>query len=324
MTSSPTELPECWGHRGASAAFPENTLASFERAIHDGAEGIESDIHLSADNVILMFHDPDLSRTIGVKGYIKDLPWYGPEGMEHLRTKKEPRQPIPTFAETVAFLMQVSAIPFPYLPALNPCKPGNRHVSFNVDVKPHSDAKQIFTLMSEIITAQPDWQTELAPRILLGLWHPSYLPVAKSILPYCRRSYLGVSVSIARRYFWDDCDTFSIVMPALSNREGQQFIAECKKNGKRIMVWTVNDPNRMVEACRWGVDVILTDVTKTWLDLRETLQADFPLVSAKYSRRFLWTSPFFWTPIIILLHYISDWYFTRVVGPWETKEETKA
>ena len=36
------KLPECFGHRGASAAFPENTLVSFEAAIRDGAEGIES------------------------------------------------------------------------------------------------------------------------------------------------------------------------------------------------------------------------------------------------------------------------------------------
>ncbi|KAF5364071.1 hypothetical protein D9756_000161 [Leucocoprinus leucothites] len=37
-------LPDCWGHRGASSRFPENTLASFEAAIRDGAEGIESGI----------------------------------------------------------------------------------------------------------------------------------------------------------------------------------------------------------------------------------------------------------------------------------------
>ncbi|KDN46806.1 hypothetical protein K437DRAFT_268026 [Tilletiaria anomala UBC 951] len=39
---TPPPMPECWGHRGASGAFPENTLASFERAVADGAEGIES------------------------------------------------------------------------------------------------------------------------------------------------------------------------------------------------------------------------------------------------------------------------------------------
>ncbi|KZS97813.1 hypothetical protein SISNIDRAFT_481700 [Sistotremastrum niveocremeum HHB9708] len=40
--SHPNSLPECWGHRGASAAWPENTLASFQGAIRDGAHAIES------------------------------------------------------------------------------------------------------------------------------------------------------------------------------------------------------------------------------------------------------------------------------------------
>lgn len=35
-------MPECWGHRGASGVFPENTMASFERAVEDGSEGIET------------------------------------------------------------------------------------------------------------------------------------------------------------------------------------------------------------------------------------------------------------------------------------------
>jgi hypothetical protein len=39
------------GHRGASAHLPENTLASYEAAIREGADGIESDIHLSRDRV---------------------------------------------------------------------------------------------------------------------------------------------------------------------------------------------------------------------------------------------------------------------------------
>ncbi|KDR84084.1 hypothetical protein GALMADRAFT_696724 [Galerina marginata CBS 339.88] len=45
MSVTPSRtLPDCWGHRGASSRFPENTLASFEAAIRDGSEGIESGI----------------------------------------------------------------------------------------------------------------------------------------------------------------------------------------------------------------------------------------------------------------------------------------
>ncbi|KDQ25387.1 hypothetical protein PLEOSDRAFT_1113425 [Pleurotus ostreatus PC15] len=69
---SPTRvLPDCWGHRGASSRFPENTLASFKAAMRDGAEGIESEsanVHVSKDDVVIMFHDPDLSRTTDSKG----------------------------------------------------------------------------------------------------------------------------------------------------------------------------------------------------------------------------------------------------------------
>ena len=45
--------------------------------------------------------------TISFAGLIREKKWYGPGGMENARTKKEPMQSIPTFAETVALLMKV-------------------------------------------------------------------------------------------------------------------------------------------------------------------------------------------------------------------------
>jgi hypothetical protein len=41
-------------------------------------------------------------------GLIKERVWYGEDGMEHVRTRKEPQQAIPTFADTVKLLMLVS------------------------------------------------------------------------------------------------------------------------------------------------------------------------------------------------------------------------
>ena len=54
-----------------------------------------------------------------------------------------------------------------------------------------------------------------------------------------------------------------------------RFLQECKEAGKKVMAWTVNEPVQMIEATRWGVDVILTDKTKSWLDLRETLRSTY-------------------------------------------------
>jgi glycerophosphoryl diester phosphodiesterase len=51
------------GHRGASADAPENTIAAFELALEQGADGIELDVHLSADEHPVVIHDFTLERT---------------------------------------------------------------------------------------------------------------------------------------------------------------------------------------------------------------------------------------------------------------------
>ncbi|KII94612.1 hypothetical protein PLICRDRAFT_169350 [Plicaturopsis crispa FD-325 SS-3] len=302
MSSYNRSLPDCWGHRGASARFPENTLASFEAAIRDGAEGIESaDVHVTSDGVVLMFHDPALERTTDGKGVIKEQAWYGVNGMEHVRTTKEPKQAIPTFAETITLLMQ----------------PENRHVKFNVDVKVQNDPDRLFSLMDALITAQPDWEIDLAPRILLGLWHPRFIAYAKARLPYCRRSHIGESLDIARKYFWKDVQAFSMAFGSLTSADGEKFRRECKAEGKQLMVWTVNKPDHMMEAVRWEVDAILTDVTKTWLDLRTALQTDYENAGAQYGRIFLWTTLSFYGPYWRARSKHLEDELTSIAGPFD-------
>ena len=59
------------GHRGASDAAPENTLAAFRLAWRLGADGIEGDFHLSADERIVCIHDKDTERVAGVKHLVR-------------------------------------------------------------------------------------------------------------------------------------------------------------------------------------------------------------------------------------------------------------
>jgi glycerophosphoryl diester phosphodiesterase len=49
-------------HRGASGYAPENTRAAFERAIAMGADAIETDVQLTADGVLVLFHDTTVER----------------------------------------------------------------------------------------------------------------------------------------------------------------------------------------------------------------------------------------------------------------------
>lgn len=63
------------GHRGASAEAPENTLPSFLRAIEQGADAIELDVHVTADDVPVVIHDPMATRTTSGDGAIAAMSW---------------------------------------------------------------------------------------------------------------------------------------------------------------------------------------------------------------------------------------------------------
>ncbi len=51
-------MTRIWAHAGATAVFPPNTMAAYRRAIDDGADGIELDVHLSRDSRLVCHHDP--------------------------------------------------------------------------------------------------------------------------------------------------------------------------------------------------------------------------------------------------------------------------
>ena len=62
-----------WAHRGASGYRPENTLEAFELAIRQGADGIELDVHTSADGELIVMHDETVDRVTDKTGLIKDM-----------------------------------------------------------------------------------------------------------------------------------------------------------------------------------------------------------------------------------------------------------
>ena len=57
MTETTKRTTKVWAHRGASGYRPENTLEAFELAIRQGADGIELDVHTSADGELIVMHD---------------------------------------------------------------------------------------------------------------------------------------------------------------------------------------------------------------------------------------------------------------------------
>ena len=62
-----------WAHRGASIAAPENTMAAFRAAEFAGADGIEFDVRLSLDGVPVVIHDDTVDRTTDGRGRVNRM-----------------------------------------------------------------------------------------------------------------------------------------------------------------------------------------------------------------------------------------------------------
>ncbi|MCC5892106.1 glycerophosphodiester phosphodiesterase [Exiguobacterium sp.] len=93
-----------FAHRGVMAHYPENTMAAFRAAIVAGADGIETDVHMTRDGVLVLIHDESLERTTDGRGRVVDLT------LAELRTANaavhfEGSEPVPTLEEFLALVM---------------------------------------------------------------------------------------------------------------------------------------------------------------------------------------------------------------------------
>jgi glycerophosphoryl diester phosphodiesterase len=91
-------------HRGASYDAPENTIAAFELAWKQGADAIEGDFYLSADNKIVCIHDKDTERTAGTKLLVESTSLQDLRTLEYGSWKDDSYrgEPIPTLDQVLA------------------------------------------------------------------------------------------------------------------------------------------------------------------------------------------------------------------------------
>jgi len=226
-------------HRGASAAAPPNTLAAFEKAIELGADGIEFDVHFSADGVPVVIHDFTVDATTDGSGRVADLTLAQLKQLD-AGTRFDPAftgERIPTLDDVLRAV-------------------GNR-LLLNIELKTTSLGDN--GLERAVITLVE--QHGLSRRVLFSSFNPFSLRRAKRIAPHIPAGLLydqGLSLPLRRAWL-------AFLAPHEARHPHYKmvdahYMAWARRRGYRVNTWTVDDPGEMRRLVGLGVNGIITNV----------------------------------------------------------------
>ncbi|NML55537.1 glycerophosphodiester phosphodiesterase [Streptomyces sp. R302] len=237
-------LPLPFAHRGGTADGLENTAAAFRRAAAAGYRYFETDVHTTADGVLVAFHDATLDRVTDAPGRIRDLPWAAVR-----EARVAGKEPLPLFED----LLQE----FP-------------EARWNVDLKTESALAPLVDLIS---------RTDAWDRVLVSSFTEARIARAQRVAgPRLATSYgvTGVAALRLRSLGLPAPLRAGAVAAQVPETQGgirvvdRRFVRAAHARGLQVHVWTVNDPERMDSLLDLGVDGIMTDHLET---LREVLTA---------------------------------------------------
>jgi glycerophosphoryl diester phosphodiesterase len=216
------------GHRGAKGHAPENTLISFQKALDLGVDGMELDVHLSADNQIIVIHDETVNRTTNGDGFVNQL------SLQELKALRiADIHQIPTLVEVLDLI--------------------DRKIVLNIELKGKHTAKPVLALIEKYMTTKNwnynsflissfDWNLlqemhQLNPKIALGVLTATDVDLA-----------IGFAQSIKAKsihpYFH------------LLNQENTLLM---QQKGFQVFPWTVNEPEDIQKIKSYTVNGIITD-----------------------------------------------------------------
>jgi glycerophosphoryl diester phosphodiesterase len=235
-------LPLAIGHRGLSSLYPENTVISFAAALAAGADGIEGDLHLTADGVIVLMHDDTLDRTTNCTGRV-DAHTLAQlancsAGYPAVFGDKFGFVPIPLFEEVVALISQPQYDSFWVL-----------------------DLKQDLKLGAKIRPIVEKY--DATSRVIMSCWSFDQVADAVEFMNASSRQYLTSTVpnmdlnpGLWAQYAADGVRGFS---DGASNITGE-FVSHAHARLFSVVAWTVDDVPTWARLAQAGADGIITNV----------------------------------------------------------------
>ncbi|GAA4660035.1 MULTISPECIES: glycerophosphodiester phosphodiesterase [Amycolatopsis] len=231
-------FPRAFVHRGwhlDDLDGMENSLSSFRRAVAEGFQYIETDVHATSDGVVVVHHDAVLDRTTDGRGAIAAQPWSVVK-----RAKIGGREPVSRLEDVLEELpearfnidVKANSAVVPFVSAVERLGAADR-----VAAASFSDAR----LARIRRLAGPKLITSMGPRSVAVLWANGWAPWLR-LGRLCRGAMAQVPVRQAALTVVD-----------------RSFLRSAAKAGVEVHTWTIDDPAEMRRLLDLGVDGIVSD-----------------------------------------------------------------
>lgn len=238
-------MPKVIGHRGARGSAPENTLASFRRAIELGAQAIEFDATVTKDGVAVVMHDfsvercsdgtgPVVLKTMDELEKLDAGSWFSPEFKN---------ERIPRLSDALKVV-------------------SDSHIALNLELKPTLGWEEP-TARAVAATLKSHWPADT--RILVSSMSTLALDIFHDLMPDVP---LGLIVYAVPKQWLARLNQHNCLsLHCYADFATSDLADAVHASGHRLHVFTVNDPARAQALFSMGVDAVFTDYPERMLDL---------------------------------------------------------
>nr|WP_157062805.1 glycerophosphodiester phosphodiesterase family protein [Actinopolyspora mortivallis] len=267
--------PRAFAHRGwhiGDLRGMENSLSAFRRAFAEGYRYLETDVHATSDDHVVVHHDPDLGRTTDGRGRIRRQPWSRVRtariaGRERVCSLDELLEELPGALLNIDVKADSAVVPT--------LRTIRRHDAWHRVCLAGFDDRRLRMLRRN---GEARLLTSMGPGSVAWLWvgsRPVVGPVARSVGSVLTR---GAAAQVPRGW-----GGLRVVTPRL--------VELARRWGTEVHVWTVDEAEEMARLLDLGVDGVLTDRPDV---LRELLRSrgqwpetreDFPGVPASTAEK---------------------------------------
>ena len=235
-----------YAHRGGAKLRPENTLLAFDHGLSLGADGLEFDVHLSRDGVVVIHHDATLDRTTNRRGPIASLTADELSRLDAGYHFAHPAHPFRGLAGGVPRLDEVLRL-YPTTQMI-------------IELKLNEPELARRTIDAVRAAGALD-------RVALGSFGTRVLRAARAYEPAIRTGSSREETRLALYRLWvrwpvGRTPYQEYQVPELSGRTrvvSPRFVRDAHNAGLRVKVWTVDDTDDMRRLLSWGVDAIISD-----------------------------------------------------------------